>query len=786
MKDRILELRLSGCSVKNICSQLNISNSKYSNIYKTFSSDELEQYNTITRIKDVKFTFTFKHIFNSKYFKQLGLTYDDMTQQQMEYLQYVLKYSTENIDSLPIKFHKIVKFLSRQMQYYSVEDDYYEAFHKYLNKDFANFHDIKFFILCYGKIQGELLHNERLSLCNGFANKTEDEIVEIKSKLSKSSKAYADSLTEDQKKSNSPTCKEFYIYQRNMSEEDAILAAKDFLDNFHDKHGFQKGESLPAEYQTTRIEYWLEKTDGNLEEAQKLLTERQTTFSLTKCIDRYGIENGTKIWQERQDKWLNSLLSNNHISILTDLEGYKKYYRTVYKITKNQNIMILDNCDKRSKIANTGYHLDHKYSIRQGFEDDIDPRIIGDIVNLEFLPFRENCSKGKGCSITKDELYDTYNLRKSLSTSEWVEEETEIYNIKTLLDNGYIIEIDSPDGWVDVSSFVDKGHWQGYKVSYDDTFLIVNENHLFETVNGWELTKDILGDVEILHSDNIYKKCYIKKLDTIHDIVDIQVDHENHRYYANGLSSHNTNVGKSSVKCHFASHYLTIGKNVLFITMEMAEKEIAKRIDANLLNVSMDDLASLDEQTYMKKVDRVTAKTVGKLVIKEFPTATAGVTHFRALLNELRLKKNFVPDVIFVDYMNICCSSRIKMGGSVNSYTYIKSIAEELRGLAVEYDVPIITSSQLNRCLDLYTVVNEISGDKFIKDVNVGDRLKSHNGYVEVTEVFPKEYVTCYKITTKSGKEIICSDNHIFPTANGEKTINSGLVIGDNLFSATH
>ena len=158
-----------------------------------------------------------------------------------------------------------------------------------------------------------------------------------------------------------------------------------------------------------------------------------------------------------------------------------------------------------------------------------------------------------------------------------------------------------------------------------------------------------------------------------------------------------TGVGKSLFMCHCAAGVMSLGRNVLYITMEMAEERIAERIDANLLNVSLDDLVSLSKEMYDKKVEKVKAKTTGKLIIKEYPTASASTTHFRTLLNELYLKKSFRPDIIFVDYLNICCSSRIKAGANVNSYTYVKSIAEELRGLAVEYGVPIVSATQTTR-----------------------------------------------------------------------------------------
>ena len=159
-----------------------------------------------------------------------------------------------------------------------------------------------------------------------------------------------------------------------------------------------------------------------------------------------------------------------------------------------------------------------------------------------------------------------------------------------------------------------------------------------------------------------------------------------------------TGVGKSLFMCHCASNILSQGRNVLYITMEMAEERIAERIDANLLNIPIDQIENLSKDMFKDKVSQINAKTEGKLIIKEYPTGQANTSHFRALLNELKLKKNFVPEIIFIDYLNICASSRMKMiGGAVNSYSYIKSIAEEMRGLAVEFNVPIMSATQTNR-----------------------------------------------------------------------------------------
>ena len=158
-----------------------------------------------------------------------------------------------------------------------------------------------------------------------------------------------------------------------------------------------------------------------------------------------------------------------------------------------------------------------------------------------------------------------------------------------------------------------------------------------------------------------------------------------------------TGVGKSLFMCHVASSVLLQGKNVLYITLEMAEEKIAERIDANLLNVNIQDITDLPRKIFENKVTNLAQKTQGTLIIKEYPTASAHSGHFKALLNELALKKSFKPDIIFIDYLNICASSRYRAGSNVNSYSYIKAIAEELRGLAVEANLPIVSATQTTR-----------------------------------------------------------------------------------------
>ena len=158
-----------------------------------------------------------------------------------------------------------------------------------------------------------------------------------------------------------------------------------------------------------------------------------------------------------------------------------------------------------------------------------------------------------------------------------------------------------------------------------------------------------------------------------------------------------TGVGKSLFMCHAAANCLSENRNVLYITLEMAEERIAERIDANLMNVTLDALKELPKNVYSKKVDKLKKKITGKLIIKEYPTATASVNNFRALMNELKIKRGFIPDILFMDYLNLCTSTRYKNNISAGSYFVVKAIAEELRGLAVEWNIPIVSATQLNR-----------------------------------------------------------------------------------------
>lgn len=278
----------------------------------------------------------------------------------------------------------------------------------------------------------------------------------------------------------------------------------------------------------------------------------------------------------------------------------------------------------------------------------------------------------------------------------WIEKTVKIKDLEKLLET-HEVQIDSPDGFVPVTSFIDKGEWDEYVLTLvDGRTVSVNEDHLFETNSGWKSAKSLLGSAEVFLTDVGYLLGSVSISGRKIPIVDLNIDHENSRYYANGVSSHNTGVGKSMFMCHFAASVLAMGKNVLYITMEMAEEKIAERIDANLLNATLDELPKMTAESFTNKIQKLVKKTQGKLIIKEYPNSSAHAGHFRALLEELKNKKKFKPDVIIVDYLNICASSRIKFGNG-SSYTIVKAIAEELRALAQEYDVPILSATQVNR-----------------------------------------------------------------------------------------
>jgi hypothetical protein len=285
------------------------------------------------------------------------------------------------------------------------------------------------------------------------------------------------------------------------------------------------------------------------------------------------------------------------------------------------------------------------------------------------------------------------------SMQNFIELDLPIGHLENLLST-FDIEVSSPDGWVPVTKFINKGDgFDEYvlETTTHDRRIRVSGNHLFETEDGWRFAADLEDQTVSVLTSTGYQNATIISTGRKIPVVDITVEHENHRYFTDGVSSHNSGGGKSLAMCDVAASHLRRGKNVLYITLELAEERIAERIDANLMNVEVNRIKEMSRDEYITKIDNIAAKSHGKLFIKEYPPGSAHAGHFRALIEELKVKKNFVPDIIYIDYLGICASSRVKMNGSMNSYSYLKYVSEELRGLGVEFDVPVVTAGQVNR-----------------------------------------------------------------------------------------
>ena len=289
-------------------------------------------------------------------------------------------------------------------------------------------------------------------------------------------------------------------------------------------------------------------------------------------------------------------------------------------------------------------------------------------------------------NLTDDQHKSTVQLIKEISAEEitndrdWLIDETETFCQEKAIYNGIMRSIQILDN-KNTKESLDKG---SIPTILADALSVSFDHHVGH---------DFLDDAESRY--DFYHK--------VEKRIPFDLDYLN-RITKNGLPEKSLNivlagtgVGKSLFMCHCAAANLSIGKNVLYITLEMAEERIAERIDANLMNIEVDRLTAMPKDAYLKKIERIHEKTTGKLIIKEYPTASANVNHFKHLLNELKLKRQFIPDIIYIDYLNICSSSRMKIGNSVNSYTYIKAIAEELRGLAVESKLPIVSATQTTR-----------------------------------------------------------------------------------------
>ena len=300
------------------------------------------------------------------------------------------------------------------------------------------------------------------------------------------------------------------------------------------------------------------------------------------------------------------------------------------------------------------------------------------------LPTKEvlQIEVGKRTDLTQDEFQSTEQLIDALGETqyeqEWVYDTTEAWCKERAIYNALMESIKIADGQDD------KKNRDAIPSILSDALAVGFDQHVGH---------DYIDDAEDRYA-------YYHKIE---NKIPFDLEYFN-KITSGGLSDKTLNialagtgVGKSLFMCHVASSCLVQGKNVLYITLEMAEEKIAERIDANLLDTNIKDIAELPEKIFNKKITNLSKKTEGKLIVKEYPTASAHCGHFKSLLQELKLKKSFSPDIIFVDYLNICASSRYRSAVNVNSYSYVKAIAEELRGLAVEFSLPIVSATQTTR-----------------------------------------------------------------------------------------
>lgn len=277
----------------------------------------------------------------------------------------------------------------------------------------------------------------------------------------------------------------------------------------------------------------------------------------------------------------------------------------------------------------------------------------------------------------------------------WVEKEVSIKDIKKLLEE-YNVQVDSPDGWVDVTHYVEKGRKRAWKLLIDDKELLSSGKHLYETNFGWKHAKFLDHRIHrILCNDGKFHSFDINKTDKFINVVDIRVNHPNHRYYTNGISSHNTNLGKTLVMSSLATNNILNNKNVLYITCEMSKHKISERTMANMFNLEMNDLKNLDKKEFHSYFEQVKKIVKSKFFIEEYPTKSINANHIRNLVKELKTKKKFIPDIIYIDYIEIMNPiHRYKGDGS---YSEIKRISEEVRAVAVELGIPIVSAVQTNR-----------------------------------------------------------------------------------------
>ena len=277
----------------------------------------------------------------------------------------------------------------------------------------------------------------------------------------------------------------------------------------------------------------------------------------------------------------------------------------------------------------------------------------------------------------------------------WEYLEVPIKEVKQLLKNN-IVQVSSPDGWVGVKKYIEKGIKKLMKLTINNRELYISKKHLYETNTGWVFAKDLKTKKHaILMNDNNYHAFNIESTSKKGNVVDITVDHPNHRYFTDGVSSHNTNLGKTMIMCSCAASNIMRNKKVLYITCEMAEDKISERVLANIWDHSINELDTINKEYFHGRFVTMRNEVKGNLQIKEFPPSTINANNIRNLMKEYEIKKKFKPDIIYLDYLELV--KPIYMRKADNSYSECKRTAEEVRAVAVDYAIPVVSALQTNR-----------------------------------------------------------------------------------------
>lgn len=341
-------------------------------------------------------------------------------------------------------------------------------------------------------------------------------------------------------------------------------------------------------------------------------------------------------------------------------------------------------------------------------------------------------------------------------------------------------EVETDNGWVDISRCNKTIEYDVWRLELDNgKWLECADNHIVFNRDKTEVfVKDLkCGDYIITKDEQSFArvKC-VKKLDRKEHMYDLSVEGE-HTYFTNNILSHNTlflqNITANAIKAN---------RNVVYLSFEITENNLRKRIDSTFSDLDIKNIVHNREKLRNKIKKLYETQEIGRLFIKEYPTGSCTVLDIENYLNKLKLQKNFVPDLVIVDYLGIM--KPLATTKNTNSYERTKVVCEELRGLSGKYRIPFFSATQVNRCLSLDSKVNiEGIGDIDIGEIKEGDKILTNTGYAPVKTVYPITKQKCYKIKTKSGKEIICSAKHIFPTKEGDKTLEQGLDIGDVLYT---